>query len=311
VSEVQQQDGIPDRLTLLAFTAAVLIGGMNFVGVRLSNRELPPLFGAGLRFVIAAAIFLGIMRLRRIPFPTGVTLFGTAVYGFLGFGVFYALAYWALDHPDVHAGMAAVIFASIPLITLLLVPLHGLERIRMRGIVGSLLVIGGITVLADPTGGSGIPMLRLVALVGAAIAVAESGVIIKRFPPSHPVSTNATGMAVGAVMLLATSALVGEPWALPEQATTWVAFSYLVVPGSLGLFALYLFTLSRWTASAVSYITALMPIPTMIAATIVLDEAITPNGVIGAVVVLSGVYVGALWRRRRRVAVPTGPQTNS
>lgn len=293
-----QQQTVPDRVTLAAFSGAVIIGGMNFVGVTFSNRELPPMFGAGLRFAAAALLLLAWMRLRRIPFPRGITLFGTMVYGVLTFAITYALAYWALTHPDFPAGVAAIMFASVPLLTLLLVPLHGLEPFRVRGLVGSLLTIAGIALLANPTTGTGIPLLPLLAILGAALAAAEAGVIIKRFPPVHPVSTNATGMVVGAVLLLTLSAAVGEAWVLPEQATTWIAVSYLIVLGSVGLFGLFLFTLARWTASAVAYITALMPIPATIGGAILLDEAITLNVVLGGVVVLSGVYVGALWRAR-------------
>ena len=47
----------PDRLALGAFVGAVVIGGSNFVGVRISNRELDPLWGAGLRFGLATIVF--------------------------------------------------------------------------------------------------------------------------------------------------------------------------------------------------------------------------------------------------------------
>ena len=40
-----------------AFAGAILIGGSNFVAVRYSNRELDPLWGAGFRFALAAAVF--------------------------------------------------------------------------------------------------------------------------------------------------------------------------------------------------------------------------------------------------------------
>jgi hypothetical protein len=40
----------PDGVTLAAFTALVVVGGGNFLAVRLSNLELPPFWGAGLRF---------------------------------------------------------------------------------------------------------------------------------------------------------------------------------------------------------------------------------------------------------------------
>ena len=58
---------MPDRATLVAFGTFVLIGGFNFVAVRFSNRELEPMFGAGVRFTIAALILLAVVALRRLP----------------------------------------------------------------------------------------------------------------------------------------------------------------------------------------------------------------------------------------------------
>ena len=49
-------------------TYAVLADG-NAVGVRFSNRELAPLWGAGLRFALAAALLLVVMVLLKLAFP--------------------------------------------------------------------------------------------------------------------------------------------------------------------------------------------------------------------------------------------------
>ena len=61
----------PAGPVLAAFVLVVLIGGSNFVAVRFSNRELPPFWGAGLRFAIAGALLLLFARWRRIPLPRG------------------------------------------------------------------------------------------------------------------------------------------------------------------------------------------------------------------------------------------------
>jgi hypothetical protein len=47
-----------DRVTLVAFFAVVILGGSNAVAVRFSNFELPPFWGATLRF--ASAVRLGL-----------------------------------------------------------------------------------------------------------------------------------------------------------------------------------------------------------------------------------------------------------
>ena len=248
----------PDRTTLGAFGVLVLTGGINFVAVRYSNRELAPLFGAGLRFVVAATLLVGFVAVRKIPLPRGRVLRATVMYGILSFTITYALAYWALQ--ELSAGIGAVVFGATPLITLLLAAAHGVERISRRGVVGALLAVAGIGVLANPSSDAAIPLLPLLAVLGAAVAASEAGVILKLVPPGSPVVTNALGMAVGATLLLAISAVAGESWHLPEEASSWWALLYLIVPGSVGLFALFLFVLGRWTASGVSYMTATLPI---------------------------------------------------
>ena len=67
-------------------------------------------------------------------------------------------------------------------------------------------------------------------------------------------------MAVGAVVLLALTAIFDEAYALPSSASTWAAQTSLVVAGSVGVFWLYVFVLRGWTASAASYQLVLIPL---------------------------------------------------
>jgi drug/metabolite transporter (DMT)-like permease len=295
-------EGTPDQLTLAAFTALVFIGGSNVVAVSLSNDELPPFFGAGLRFAAAGVILLAIVAVRRIPIPRGPALFGTIVYGVLGFAAFYALAYWALRPEGLPASVAAVCLASTPLLTFFFAMAHRLESFRWRALVGALIAIGGIVILIGGELTLSVPGAPLLAAFVAAAAAAEAGVVIKQFPPSHPVATNGFGMTIGAALLLALSAITGEDWGLPGRAFDWGVLLYLVGLGSLALFGLFLFVLTRWTASGTSYFTVLMPIVATLLGSWLLDEPITAAVALGGVVILAGVYVGAL--SRGKVAVP-------
>lgn len=50
--------------------------GTNFVAVRFSNQELPPFWGAGLRFAAAALVLSAAAALGRFPLPRGRALAG-------------------------------------------------------------------------------------------------------------------------------------------------------------------------------------------------------------------------------------------
>ena len=119
-----------DRLTLIAFGFVVLIAGTNFVAVKFSNQELPPFWGAALRFFTASFLLSIFILVKRVPIPNGRALTGALLYGIIGFGTSYALLYWSLL--KVPAGVASVIIALVPLITFLLAILHKLETFQLR-----------------------------------------------------------------------------------------------------------------------------------------------------------------------------------
>lgn len=118
--------------------------------------------------------------------------------------------------------------------------------------------------------------------------------LIRVFPPVHPITMNAVGMAVGAVVLLAVAVASNEPLTLPRQVETWLALGYLTVVGSIVVFVLYLVVLAYWPASRAVYIDVLIP-PVAVALSAWLDhEPITLGLIGGGMLILAGVYIGAL-----------------
>ena len=278
-------------LPLLAFITIVVLLGVNFVAVRVSNAELSPFWGAALRFTIASFMLFMIVLFKRLPLPSGMSLVGAVLYGILVFGGTYAFVYWALLH--VPSGIASVTFATMPLITLFIaVPLK-LERLTWHGVLGGTMVLLGIGIVFQEQLQAHVPLASLVVLLLAAFCGALSGIVIKRFPRSHPISTNAVAMAVGAALLVIISRGAGESWQLPRLPETWRALAWLIMSASVA-FILTVWLLSRWKASAVSYSNVLMPLVTVAVASLLAGEQVTLTFVVGGAFALGGVYVGAL-----------------
>jgi drug/metabolite transporter (DMT)-like permease len=290
-----------ERLALAAFVTGSILAGGNAVGVRFSNRELEPLWGAGFRFAIAAALLLAVMAALRLRLPRGRALTGALLYGALNFGASFALAYYGLVR--VHAGLGQTLLALVPLATLLLAVLQRQERFRVEALAGALVALAGVALMSRAPLREGVPLLSLLALLGGALCFAQAAVVVRRFPPVHPVTMNAVGMATAAALLLAGSLVVRERMALPELAATWVAVGYLVVVGSVLVFVLYLVVLHHWTASRAAYTFVLIPIVTVALSAWLDDEPVRVGLVLGGALVLAGVYVGAL-RSARPTATP-------
>jgi drug/metabolite transporter (DMT)-like permease len=75
---------------------------------------------------------------------------------------------------------------------------------------------------------------------------------------------------------------------------TWLALAYMVVLGSGPVFVLYLVVVRLWSASRAAYTFVLIPLVTVLLSAWIDDEPIGAGLVLGGLLVLAGVYVGAL-----------------
>ncbi len=279
-------------MVLAAFAVSSVLAGGNAVGIRFSNRELDPLWGAAVRFALAAGVLLGVMAALRLELPRGRALVGAVLFGLLNFGGAFALAYYALV--ELHAGFGQIVLALVPLATLLLAVVWRQERLRGTAIAGVLLAVAGIGLMSRAPLREAVPFVSLLAALGSALLFAQAAVLVRRFPAIHPVTINAVGMASGAALLVAGAALVGESLAVPRSGETWLAIAYLVVVGSVVVFLLYVFVLRYWPASRATYTFVLIPFVTVLLSTWLDDEPLGAGLVLGGLLVVAGVYFGAL-----------------
>jgi len=294
----------PDRATIAAFIGVVVLGGLNAIAVKQSVLELDPYWSAGLRFFAAGVLLVGLVLVTRRSFPRGRSFTGALAYGIISFSGSFGFAYPALR--EMPAATAILFLALVPLITFGLAVLHGQERFRIQGLLGALVALGGVAFVVADQLRADVPLAPMLMMLVAAGFVAEGAVILKWVPRSDPFATNAVAMLGGGAVLLALSLAGGEAWLIPTQGRTWLSVGYLVLGGSIALFGLYVFALRRWTASAVSYTTLLMPLVTVPVAALLFSEEVTLGFAIGGMLALIGVYIGAFLHVRPRAATATG-----
>lgn len=220
------------------------------------------------------------------------------------FGLGFGLGYWALVR--VPANIAGTMLGALPLFTLGVAALARVEPVTIRGVTGSLISIAGIAVLMSARAREAIPRPYLIAMTGFVACLAAGLVIAKKLPGVHPASLNGLGMLTGAVLLLPASFALGEQHPLPTASVTWVVQLYVITVGSVGVFSLLLYVLRHWTASATSYQTVLSPPVTILMAAGLLGEPVSGELLLGAAIIVLGVYVGVIshWRLPGRAAAP-------
>lgn len=283
---------MPERKVLIAFVIFVLVGGGASVAIRATYAELAPFWAGGARFLLAALAMWVVAIIKRIPLPKGRALLGAVLYGALTVGLAFALIGWGLVATP--ASRYQILMATVPLLTIFLSALHGVEAINRRGIIGSLLAVAGILLTVGGVTTAQLSLPHTLAILLAAACLAEGGVMIKKFPPNPPIMTNAIGMTVGGLILAIVSLASGEKWIIPSQTRTWIAFLYLVVFASSIAFLLYIYVLRKWSATGTSYGFVLVPLITIVVASTLAGEEITWNFLFGAALVLAGALIGAL-----------------
>src|SRR3954447_5082319 len=198
-----------EGVLIAAFAAiAVLVGG-NAVGIRFSNRELAPLWGAGLRFALAAIVLGAAMAVLKLELPRGRALTGAVLFGLLDVGGAFALGYYALV--ELHAGFGSILLALVPLATLLLAVLQGEERLRVVALVGTLVALVGVALMSRAPLRESLPVLSLLAALGSALCIAQATVLVRRFPPVHPVTMNEVAMTSDPALQSRASMSAGPP----------------------------------------------------------------------------------------------------
>ena len=288
-----------------AFVACCLIWGSTFLAIRIGNETVAPVWAAAIRLVLASAALSLIVLLTSARFPRGAALRGAVLFGLFNFGINFVLLY--IGENSIPSGIAAVLFATVPLSTSLMAGGFHVEPLVPRKVIAAVVAVAGVATIFAGEIGLAVPLAGLLTVLIAATFASLSGVLLKQAPPQPAIPANAVGAAVGAVVCIAASFVLGEDHALPVTAAAWVPIVYLTVAGSLGAFVLFAWLIKVWSVSNASFIGVVAPIVAVILGAIVKQERPSPLALVGALIVI-GAVVFALWpSRTSRPAVVHDP----
>ena len=281
------------------------IWGSTWLVIKIGYGGLGPFNVAAIRFFIAGVLCAGIVPLVGARWPRGRNEWLLAVFvGVVLFGADYGLIYWSEQFID--SGLTAILFATLPLITILIAHLYlpG-EPITTRKLGGTLLAfLGAVALFGDHTRLDPEQAIPMAAIVVAAVCAAISGVATKRHGSAlHPASLNAPAMLAGAAALTGASIAAGDGLRVPHDMPTVAAIGYLAVAGSVVSFLAYFSLLKTWSVTSLSFISVFTPAIALVLGFVFLDERPTPLTAVGGGLVLAGVTLALTESRRLKSEV--------
>ena len=277
----------------LAVLAAAITGiqvGAAITATRFVAADISPASLAFLRYAIGVACLIpAVAMATRVRFARA-DLLPIAALGIGQFGILIALLNYGLR--SVPAGRGALIFASFPLITLVVAALLGHERVSVRKIGGILATMTGVALaLGDKILGAGSLVGELTILASAATGAVCSVLYrpyLRRYP-TLPVS--AFAMAAAAVALFPFAA-VDDLFDAPGHLSllAWGAIIFIGL-SSGSFYVVWLWALKTIPASRVTVFLALSPVTAIVLGVALLGEPVTAGMIAGVACVALGLWV--------------------
>lgn len=280
------------KLLLTAF-----FWGGTFVAGRILKEHVGSFSAAFLRFTIAAVLLLAIVRKSEGHFPQ-LTRTQWLSIGILGLtGVFAHNAFFFKGLQLISAGRAALIIATSPvLIALLSAWLYGekLSPLKMAGILLS--VTGAVVVitrgnLADLlTHGLGIGELMIFGCVLSWVAYSLLGKSVMQV--ISPLVATAYAALTGMLFLAVPAWVEGMPGQLSSYtALDWASIAYLGLFGTVIGFVWYYQGIRQIGPLRAGLFINFVPVSAITLAFFILSEPVTISLMIGAGLVITGVYL--------------------
>lgn len=274
----------------LVYGFLCLIWGTTWMAIRVVVRDVPPLWSAGVRFVIAAAILLLVAAIRGSKTPQSPREWrAVLVLGLTMIALPYGLLFWAEQF--VASSMTAVLYTALPLCVAAFTPWMSKHSVPRSAIFSMVVGAGGIAVLF----GQGLAASRGTLFGGMAILLgvvsnAFSILFAKReISGMDPVVSTGWQFLVGAVALVGVSLATERGRASEWTAHAIIALLFLAIAGSAVAFALYYWLLRHMQPYQISTISLVIPIIAIIEGSAILHEPIPPLMLVASLVVLAAV----------------------
>ncbi len=287
---------------VLAYAVMCAIWGTTWLAIKIGLESLPPVTGAGVRFV-AAALFLwalsAVVRGPRGPAPPLRTI---AILAATLFGGNYALTYYA--ETGLASGLVAVLFGTLPFFVFAFSALLLGERVRVAAVAGALLALAGVAAISigSDTHGS---LPYVLATLGAAALSAFANVELKKFAASDPFRTLPPAMLLAGVTMTVAGAVFEHPdWARGTSPSSLGAVLYLAVLGSGIAFYLNHWLLQRLATWVVGLSALVIPPLAVAAGALFGGEAFGPKELVGAALVIAGIWLALRSARTLPEALP-------
>jgi drug/metabolite transporter (DMT)-like permease len=278
------------RRQAVSYAALCLIWGSTWLSIREVVRYVPPFEAAGIRFLIAGAVLLGLAVAQKRKWPLGERQWNAIiVLSFTMMAIPYGLLFWAEQY--VASSLAAILYAASPLAVSVLTPIFIHEKVPRGAVLAMLVALGGIVALFYRE----LSATRSEFLGGAAVMLAMAASAWSVVYAKKRLQEIDSVIATGLQLLFGSVALFWGTWALESRRhaewnlTAIANLAFLTVVGSCVAFVVYYWLLKRMRPYQISTVSLVVPVVAVLEGAFLGHEPVPWTTVAVIVVVLLSV----------------------
>ena len=271
----------------------VFLWSTGFIGAKYGLPYAEPFTFLAVRMAITFVLLIAMVVILKRQWPGWAAAGHSMVTGILIHGCYLGAVFWVIGN-GMPAGIAALIVAMQPLLTVLIARLLLGDKATLRQIVAFFLALGGVFMVILPRlegAGqvTGITPLNFGVTLFSVLSIALGTVYQKRFVTGVGLVSGTAAQYFGAGVFLAVLSLAFETGRIEWTLQFTLAMVWLVVVLSLGAVMLLMVLIRHNSSARTASLFYLVPVSTAILAWILFGETLTPVQIAGMAVVVIAV----------------------
>lgn len=278
----------------IAWIAICIIWGTTYLAIRVGVADLPPMFFAGIRWVVAGAILIVIQKVLGNHLPEKSEIKHLAVVGIALLGIANGLV--VIAEQWMPSGLTALLITTLPFWMV------GFESVLPKGpkfnaVIFAGLVFGfsGVFIIFGRDFESfinGNYLFGALALMGAVISWSLGSIYSKYKKLNvHPMMGASVQMFIAGTLQLLLGFILGEQNRFHLTENGFYSILYLIIFGSILGYASYIYAIHHLPLSLVSTYAYINPIIALILGWYFLQEDLSVNILFAAVLIFTGIIL--------------------
>ncbi len=286
----------PDLKLVFSLIIVGIVWGTTYLGIRVAVESIPPWFITSIRQGIAALLVLGILLYKKQLSWIGWSNLKFQLIPSL-LMIVIANGFTTIAEQTLPSGLTSIMSALSPVIIFIGGILFGVEKPRLKGLIGVLLGFLGVVFIfrnglddiLDPNYKTGMLFLCIAILSWSAGTVYSK----KHTHKSNNISLNLfyqfsiSSLIQFVLAFIFSSNATISSWSLRSI----LAVLYLAIFGSVLAFFCYHYALKRVTVLQVSILNYVNTIIAVFLGWLLLDEVITIDFIVATVLIILGVFI--------------------